>query len=72
MTDVEKSSRKSVSFADAHAVVDGDGNVKEQLANGSGETTTAESHAAGSDAAVDEVTDMFGTGASLRLSHSMC
>jgi translation initiation factor 2 subunit 2 len=57
---VDKPSRKSVSFADSHAIVDNDGNVKEQIANGDGAQTTAESHTAGTpDAAVDEVTDMF-------------
>ncbi|KIW01033.1 uncharacterized protein PV09_07547 [Verruconis gallopava] len=58
MADVEdKPSRKSVSFADAHAVVDEDGNVKEGKSSGDG--TTAESHSAGTDPAVEEVTDMF-------------
>jgi translation initiation factor 2 subunit 2 len=53
----DRTSRKSVSFADSHAIVDEDGNVNEKLANGGNEEATAESHS--TDAAVDEVTDMF-------------
>ena len=60
MADVaDKPSRKSVSFADAHAIVDENGDIKKAIANGA-DGDTAESHSAGTDAAVDEVTDMFG------------
>jgi len=53
----EKPKRKSVAFSEGATVVDEDGQVTET--NGGGEKTTAESHSAEGDAAVDEVTDMF-------------
>lgn len=52
-------SRKSVSFADNHAIVDENGEVKKVVANGT-DGDSAESHSKGDDVAVDEVTDMFG------------
>jgi translation initiation factor 2 subunit 2 len=62
MADItEKPKRKSVAFSEGTTIVDSDGQVTEQMANGSGDKTTAESHSheASGDAAVDEVTDMF-------------
>merc|ERR1711977_517421 len=59
MADIaDKPSRKSVSFADRHAIVGENGDIKKAAANGT-DGDTAESHSAGTDAAVDEVTDMF-------------
>jgi hypothetical protein len=55
----DKSSRKSVSFADNHAIVDENGEVKKVIANAA-DGDSAESHSKDDDAAVDEVTDMFG------------
>lgn len=55
MSDV-KASRKSVSFADNHAIVDENGDVKKAETNGMGDS--AEAHSTG-DKDVDEVTDMF-------------
>lgn len=50
----DRPKRKSVAFAEGTSVVDSDGQVTEM--NGGGEKSTAESHSADGDAAVDEVT----------------
>jgi translation initiation factor 2 subunit 2 len=58
MADVGTESRKkSVAFSEGATVVSGDGTISEVAE--AGEKTTAESHSAEGDAAVDEVTDMF-------------
>jgi translation initiation factor 2 subunit 2 len=51
---LEKPKRKSVAFSEGTKVVDEDGQITEM--NGGGEKSTAESHSAEGDAAVDEVT----------------
>lgn len=56
MADTDKK-RKSVAFADGATAIAEDGTVNE--AGSGGDKTTAESHTADADPAVDEVTDMF-------------
>lgn len=62
MSDIaDKPKRKSVAFSEGNTIVDSEGKITEEMSNGGGDKTTAESHAAepSGDAAVDEVTDMF-------------
>ena len=54
----ERKPRKSVAFEDNTTIVDSDGQVTES-APMNGDKDSAESHAAGEDKEVDEVTDMF-------------
>lgn len=61
MADItEKPKRKSVAFSEGTTIVDSNGQVTEEMANGDNKTT-ADSHSnePSGDAAVDEVTDMF-------------
>jgi translation initiation factor 2 subunit 2 len=61
MADItEKPKRKSVAFSEGTTIVDSNGQVTEEMANGD-DKTTADSHSnePSGDAAVDEVTDMF-------------
>jgi translation initiation factor 2 subunit 2 len=62
MADIaDKPKRKSVAFSEGTTIVDSNGQVTEEMANGGGDKATAESHSQepSGDAAVDEVTDMF-------------
>lgn len=55
MADIaDKPKRKSVAFSEGTTIVDSNGDVTSM--NGVGEKSTAESHSAEGDAAVDEVT----------------
>lgn len=57
----DKPKRKSVAFSEGNTIVDSEGKITEEMADGGGDKTTAESHSGepSGDAAVDEVTDMF-------------
>lgn len=57
----DKPKRKSVAFSEGNTIVDSEGKITEEMANGGDDKTTAESHSGepSGDAAVDEVTDMF-------------